>query len=431
MDTFLSQANLLTRTKAGEYAFEGDKHIHFDQIPKPSSLLLSLNLSLFANMKNFGASSIILGLASKSFRNIKTEEILTQALKDCNIGEEFIPKILRLKQQFLHHQRKGVLLQFFIKKDIIDQVAYLANVGGKPVNEKISSEIWDTEKERTKVSSFLEKFINEPQALNAALKNLTDNDQKFVFNVNGARSLSQIQARLWMPAKKIYDPNFVIVKRYNFAPDDYVDKKYYTKLNEIFEEIIKDLIRKKLLNQISDYDLIQTPLENFEQKVTPLIVEESKRTQGCKSKTSRSFQAEVEKLLYNAAQKESIDHETQKKIKLALTSTPYQKKSEQFSGKTTPLILAVKMNSLSLVNLLLSIDGYDPKFNVKNTNKQTALYLAKMNACSSVGSEILDRLIKHVEIYPKLLDSMPPVDIATLSKIDSIKPIVFRKFENF
>lgn len=437
METFLSQASLLTRTHDGDYVFDGERSKHLDQIQSVSSLLLSLNLSLFANMKNPGASSLILALAGKSFRKINTEEILSQILKDCNIGEEFIPKILRLKQQFLCKQKRGVLLQFFFKKDAIDNFAYLANVGGRPVSENIMPEIWGLEKNRVSLSLFLDDFINKPYELNTTLDRFIDEDQRFVFNQSSRRSLGQIQARLWLPAQEIYNPHFVKVKRYNLESDDYVSKEYYMKLNGIFEEIIKDIIRKKLLDQIGFHDLAETPLEMFEQEVASLIAEEKEkiysRTQTFNNKKATpgipSFQAEIEQLIYCAGQQETIDSNTAEKIKSALASPLFQKTLTTLPKKITPLIMAVKMNKISLVRLLFSIDGYDPDINAKSVNGQTALYWAKMNVSNTAGKEIFEYLIKQIQDKISLLDSTCAIDLAILSKVDSIRPVVLKKFE--
>lgn len=432
MDDFLNQVSLLNRNEIGEYEFDGEKHKYLDQTSKTSSLLLSLNLSLFANMKNFGASSMILGLSGKSFRHINIEEILLQVLKDCNIGEEFVPKILRLKQQYLSKQKRGVLLQFFIKKDIINKFMYLSNVGGRPFNEKFMNDLWDFGKERVNVSNFLEKFINTPQELNLNLKNFIDKDQKYTLKVDGKRSLTQLQARLWMPAKEIYDSNFVLIKRYNFDQNDYVDKEYYLKLNEIFEEIVKDLIRKKFIMEIGNYDLTQTPFEAFERKITPLIEEESKKNFNDIKHINDIFsilQIKIDNLIYEACNKKIIDNEIKEKIKKILTSSLYQTYKENFVSKNTPLMMAIKMKNADLVDLLLSIEGYDPELNAKNINGQTAIYLAKMNLSNVSEDEIWKMIIKYLEQNINVFDSMHSIDMAILSKIDSIRTIILKKFE--
>jgi endonuclease/exonuclease/phosphatase family metal-dependent hydrolase len=436
LENLLTQAAALTRDESGEYVFEGEKSRVFDLISKISSLLLSVNLSLFGNMESKDSSSFILGLASFSFRKIKAGPKLAQILKDCNIGQEFVPKILRLQQQFLSNQKKGVLLQISIKKGVIDNVAYLSNLGGRPMTDNIVSDAWDAEKKRMKVSSFLEHFIKKPQELNVDLKKFTDVDGEYSYGVD------QIQARLWMPAPELYDPRFIMIKRYYFDPNDYVDEVYYEQLNRLVEKIIKSLIRNKLLNQIGQHGFAKTPLETFEREILKdLGIEESKKIRGRlqelgaeetvrgKPREFKSLEMEVEDLFDHAGRQKTIDIKLGKKITNLLASPLYRRALKNLPGKVTPLMIATKMNSLPLASFLLSIKTYDPEFNVRDINGHTALYWVNVNSSSHAGKEILKHFTKYVEIHPKLLDSMLPADMVIFAKVASVKPIILKKFE--
>jgi len=234
-----------------------------------------------------------------------------------------------------------------------------------------------------------------------------------------------------MPAPEIYDPNFVIVKRYNFTSDDHVDNEYYKELDLLFEEIIKDLIRKKLLNQISSFGLIQTPLEKMEREIAPIIIEESKKIVGHSYNESNECalaQAEFESVIYFAAQQSSITPDMSQRIKTMLTSPKYQIYKKHFSQRMTPLIIAIKMGSLPLVKFLLSMPEFDAEFNLKGLNGHTALYWAKMISASVNGKCIFDFLITYVQSNVCLFDSMSPMDMALLSTVDDVKPIIIKKF---
>ena len=57
-------------------------------------------------------------------------------------------------------------MQIFIKKDVVDQVAYWAFPGGRPVDQKVFDECWDESKNRhTKISTLLQMYQDDSTRL--------------------------------------------------------------------------------------------------------------------------------------------------------------------------------------------------------------------------------------------------------------------------
>lgn len=300
---FLQTAANLKRDTKNEYTFGGESDVSFDSMPAIAQKILSLNISLFGNMNSFGDSSMILGVSGISFSPSDPEEILRKIFEENHIDVKFAKQFADLGKSFFSKQKNGFILQFFVKKDVVNDLVYLSNDGGRPFDNDITS--IEKINDIVPLSKFLDNFLNKPGSLVDELSKFKDSDQEATSDIHTEdiclnaktgykRSLDQIQARLWLASKQLYDPTCVMIKRYNFASvNSKKMKDYYKKLNDIIDEAIEDIVNK-----------CETQKDLFIQSPFQGLIEEMKKEK--KQEVQASF-GKVEQSIADGDKKNAFD----------------------------------------------------------------------------------------------------------------------------
>ncbi|MFA6535273.1 MAG: metallophosphoesterase, partial [Candidatus Babeliales bacterium] len=359
LSTFLDQSNVIVKNASGFYDFfNKDKTPGqtpwFDHIPNIGAQLLSANLAFFGNKNYRGESTFDYFCSSHSERELPIPDLLKDIFIKLGIPEYFLDRIEKVIKSYNSQcANTGKLLQIFVKKDAVDDVAYLAFAGGKPVNQKLFDVCWDESKKRhTKISTLLDMYLNNPTGLQELLaRNPVIHDGvSHHYNLD----IDNLQARLWLPASAMYDPEKIKILRYG-TDQNYA--KYASELNDIFEEIIKSLIKQKLTGQTAIYQHLSTPMKKLDTEVSAHQI--------------ATVQSETMDLMQDL---EHLDLATIRTLPneyrfLCLAKEIYEKREISEENKkslksiiplfkilpdgSTPLIFAIKTNNITLVKFLL------------------------------------------------------------------------------
>ncbi len=338
----------------------------FDCMSCVSYQLLAVNFSLFGylDQEMLGDCSFWY-FSQKECANPPNyiKQTLEELFRTCKIEPKYLDKIFEPFFTTKENGTAGCLLQIFINKSVVDQIAYFAIPGGKPVYERIIEDIWDDRKERhTQISPFLDLYQNAPGKLDRLMQKFRYDGVSHHYNC----SLNLSQARLFATSPILYDPK--LVKTYRYFTPGYLTQeesiKYYQELDEIFECIIKDYFRQSIKNHHIDNILAGTSVSALGHAVNRIGY-----TGACKhfldkhglflptgaNQSLRDPALELESLLLEACVELTPAIATS--IQQFIKAFDYLK----LSDGTTPLMFALKRNNLPLINLILSTKEYDIK----------------------------------------------------------------------
>lgn len=205
--------------------------------PKIQPFLLSTNLSIFGNTLNSGSCTLEYFLDSTSLL-FNLDAIMDSALadwvKDPIERNKFKQELLNLDA--LIRTTEGRLLQIFIPKGVVDENAYLSEVGGTPWHVKLGNiPSYDSIQNRyLKISPVLEVYRNDPS--NAVLNTPAPPAQP---------PLDGMQARLFLRKRTFGDPNGKLrIFKYSTLSD--ARQKAYKKQ---LEDIAKRVYQYHLANK--------------------------------------------------------------------------------------------------------------------------------------------------------------------------------------
>lgn len=389
-----------------------------DEIPQFRDQLLSVNCALTGNLSIQDESSVEYWLARPSESKINLEKIFKEIFDFLEIQPRYIEKIMSIQKKCFESIKKqenslgtklGILLQIFIDKSVFDEVAYFAQAGGAPFDHPIFRNFNEEKLYHTESSPFLQEYINNPERLNTELNKYVHEGVDHTYNY----SLDNCQFRIWLPSPYLYDPKFV--KTFYYTSLNETDEKfiqeYLDEMNQIFELIIKDIIRQKIMGLVAPFALSRTPLKNIEHKIVKLISElKIKREMGRLGIDTRKMLESVtlEQKLNYAAQMDKISPSVRKDL------IDYLKKFGHIKlpNSSTPLILAIQLNRLDLVEIVFesfNSDSIKLHFFDQDYNGQTALLWALKNK----NEKIIDFLIEYLS-KAKLEDSISKKELIAL-----------------
>ena len=251
LDAFLDQTSSLYKPTH----HEGHRNLlsyMFDKTPEIREQLISVNLALFGNSTALGESTFSYLKFPKCWHDIGIKEILQAIFQELQLPQIFLDKIMQATNTF-EDNKQMILLQIFIKKDVVDNVAYWAFPGGSPVTRELLDSWDETKKRHTKISPLLAQYVENPQELDKYVslfnyKNISRYDDL---------GLDALQARLWLPSNYLYDPSKTKILRYGIDMSHYAH--YLALLNDIFEEMVKYFIQQKLTDQTALFQHANSP----------------------------------------------------------------------------------------------------------------------------------------------------------------------------
>jgi hypothetical protein len=368
-----------------------DTNIPFtDHLKEVSNQCLSVNFSLFGNFTAPGETSLEHAGASVNERLIQTDRlsmILEDLFKQMNIPQKFVTDLINIyKKCGFKDNAHERLLQIFVKNDVVNDVAYLSFAGGTPL-------IDDTLINK-KISEILKLYTSDPTQLNKLLTTYKlldlfekpDDDLK-TEQTNLILNLDLIQARLWLPSKFLYDPNYTKIFRYNLQPTQSFN--YKQEMAKVFENIIKDRIEKIKSVEIKHNTSITTPLSAFDEFVTY----ELDRDKYIKNELTKPGLEQLLNLLINQQENLNIIDD----FILTIENTYSQKDPDEIEYILQKLLLSfnapAKQKILALIFSILQKDIFDQFSEVAINVAQNAL-ISPNPQTKILGMKILIQIIK-------------------------------------
>ncbi|MCX5925633.1 MAG: ankyrin repeat domain-containing protein [Candidatus Dependentiae bacterium] len=123
------------------------------------SMLLSANIPLFGNVNKLGSCTWDYFLQNASVEHIDVQELFQHIFAMYRFDPKYQAQLVEIAQN-IQKTRMASLQQIIIPKEVVDNVAMLAQVGYcVPWDEMIDKSCWDAQKERhTKISPLLNKY---------------------------------------------------------------------------------------------------------------------------------------------------------------------------------------------------------------------------------------------------------------------------------
>lgn len=360
----------------------------------PAEELLAVNCALFGNNMHWTESSLHYFVDGASIHQFDIEKTLRAIFDAQQIPGVFFAKIIQATDAYEERKpRNGVLLQIFVKKDAVDDVAYVSSAGDMPFDAKLIDSCWDENKKRhTKIAPILAQYQVDLNPFRNCLPFVAGDEQE--------KAIDGLQARLWLPAPALYDPTKIKIIRYGDDMANY--EKYLAELDAIFQEIMRYFIQQKLAGNIAILQHAQTPLRVIDDIVSTYKLEqdahhvmqaadyhnlEINRQPVPLSPENRFFQL-CDQVVRNGMA-DSI--KTQLKVIVPLC--------KDLPGGSTPLIHAIKLNCMPLIEFILKIQRNAALFVADDCglnaldwaqvvgNKNSSQFL-----CSSLSEKDFDRL---------------------------------------
>ncbi len=251
----------------------------FDALKCIACRLVSVNLSLFG----FFQSNTCMGCSFWYFiskigalESGYVEKELRNIFNVYKINQKYLDTIFDISRKYSVQQDAGCMLQIFIRKDVVDELAYFAIPGGKPLNKSLIVDIWNESKKRhTLISPFLKMYQEESLALDGLLKTYEYQEVGNSFFCN----LTLCQARLYALSTKLLDPS--ITKTYRYFTPGYLTKsqidQYNQEMDAVFCDIIKDLMRQQLEVNVTKNHYSGTLLECLGEWMARKVIQLMKR----------------------------------------------------------------------------------------------------------------------------------------------------------
>ncbi|MFZ5954469.1 MAG: hypothetical protein ACOYT8_05225 [Candidatus Dependentiae bacterium] len=173
---------------------------NYDKKPDISCHLISANLSIFGNETRNGENSLFYFLTNYSSSLNDLKKIITELFIKLNIDQNHVDKVINTYKPLFNKSNYGLMQQIFIPKNLVDSCVYLSEPFGIPYKEQIDKNTFDTVKRmHTKISSILELYQKEPEALNKSTW--------YKWFTLSESHLMKMQARILMTKDIMLNPN--------------------------------------------------------------------------------------------------------------------------------------------------------------------------------------------------------------------------------
>lgn len=245
---------------------------HWDHIPAIQKYLLSTNLALFGNAGDEDESTWNYFVAGISINPPDLQAQITEFFKLFDFNPKFIEPILQasttyLEQNTLLIKQKsgkikkiapGNLYQIFIHPSVINEIAYLSDIGGTPLafEERSyflpipgSTQVILPETEKGKQLKYLQQHVFDPtlDRLNIDRYLTLLRTKKIPATLEA--TINQAQARILLKYSVLLDPKKVKIIKYKtpHTRSDLADaeRTYQQRLSEIMQEAIKEWLFRK------------------------------------------------------------------------------------------------------------------------------------------------------------------------------------------
>ncbi len=355
IDEFLEKKNGVKVLPIGNFEYIDEKgqlctELTFDHIPEIREQLFAVNCALFGNSQQNFESRFHHFNNGRMVNNLEVEKTLESIFDQLQIPRIFLTKIMQAINAYEEHAKwDNSLLQIFIKKDVADDVAYLSLAGGMPFDQKIVASCWDKVKKRhTKIVPILAHYQEDLKAFRTLVE---DDRWTEIF-------IDTLQARLWLPAPALYDPTKTEIIRYGTDMTNYV--QYQHELDVIFQEIIRYFIKQKLTSQTAIFQHAATPLRAIDEIISNYKLEKDShkimqtadylnlemKTDPVLARPENRFLQLCNQVVRNGMN-DSICDQLSAIMPLC----------KQLPGGETPLIHAIKIDCVPLIEFLIHSQG--------------------------------------------------------------------------
>jgi len=229
-----------------------------DNLSSVRAFLLSVNLALFGNVGYPGECTWEYFMNPKSHAQ-PNEDIYKSILDVFGIDHKYVAELMKISD--LIKTKEQTLLQIFIPKEIVDQIAYVALVRGIPAHEETMDWILKNVKAKNyaEVKPVLDKLtkIYKMEGMqNPAFKTLLEQAQRGDFSVNHLlkiyrntpweiKNINYLQARLILTRDVLLNPASG-VKFFKYSTITREQRKKYNKrLNELISVITGEFLKKQ------------------------------------------------------------------------------------------------------------------------------------------------------------------------------------------
>lgn len=211
-----------------------DKETQYNYLPGYQDVGLSIQWFLFGSYKYwFNSTFFRYFLGGESATDVNVEKILRTFFLAIGItNEDQLNKMMREYSSIYNvyiNKRDGRLMQIFASPDIIDEVAYVGERGGKPLELKM-----DGDSSLTHLpSKIISKAMYDPHAFEAALKNNRGNFKhqdvssrgEFTDEKDGLLYMNSVEGRFHMMPEHMDNPERIqIVNYHSIAPKEGYEK---------------------------------------------------------------------------------------------------------------------------------------------------------------------------------------------------------------
>jgi hypothetical protein len=188
----------------------------FGEIHKISDLMISTNPALFSSTGRPATGSFYYFIASQG--SLKMRDVLNGFFEGWGFNKKYMGKLVALRSHFLKAEKAGSLLQMFIPKTVVDQVAYLSHPWGTPYRQKLAASFSPEYHRHLKISDVLDLFVHNPFVL-------------------GKEVMNALEARIvFMPI--LFDPtNGIVHIQY-----DFISKEHKATYYKQFKKIVLDMV---------------------------------------------------------------------------------------------------------------------------------------------------------------------------------------------
>lgn len=211
---------LINYANAQEYVNDNNPRINdHDERDK----LLSTNLSLFGNHNNSGECTFDYFINNMSVHTAHNhlQRALTVLFNDYNLDKKHVQSLIDVST--LLSGTTGNLIQIFIPKKLINQVAYLARAWGHPYPYEIVEKYFDKEKQRHhKITPILKQYQCDPKQ-----------------NKKLEETIDEIQARLLFIEPMLNPQSGIKMFRYNTVSEKKM-KQAESQVKDIMTQAITD-----------------------------------------------------------------------------------------------------------------------------------------------------------------------------------------------
>lgn len=256
--------------------FESDpahKDTYFNYLPGYTDVGISAQWFLFGAYKYISCSTFFnYFLNDYSLTKVSIEELLKKFFEELGFADDHVDDIVRYYADVYYKHispkssslRGGRLLQIFVSPSIINEVSYLSEYGGYPLDLQLEQQSQPSHAPRniltlavTSPEKFQSVLINNKVNFNRQSVEINNRQYYFQYNEN---LINCVEARFFMNPKHMDDPNKIQIFSYRPRAPYKNEEIEYTKTVDTLTETVASLLLDSL-GEVCDKKIINdTPL---------------------------------------------------------------------------------------------------------------------------------------------------------------------------